>query len=283
MRRKLTLSYIFIGFVPALLIIAFFLLSGLLLFFNISSYMLRTRLSALVDDTRFLAQSAALELQRAGGIGEMAADAELAGRRVASRVSLASRTPSVPAQTRVQRSPSRLRASPMAEPDHPPGRGRTSTVPSRVPSWIPCEGHAGLVIVRTEGLRSERCRARRRAGRIGANYVVIVDVPLGEQLVRELQADTGITLRNITALENLGPDPPTPIEGTGAAPDGATPPYQIIVGPANVALESNPAGRFTLGHLHRVSPTGTRATRGTLTASFRLAPTAVWERISARR
>src|SRR5690606_30083253 len=38
-RRKLTLSYIFIGFVPALLIIAFFLLCGLLLFFNISAYM----------------------------------------------------------------------------------------------------------------------------------------------------------------------------------------------------------------------------------------------------
>src|SRR5687768_4324071 len=61
-RRKLTLSYIFIGFVPALLIITFFLLSGLLLFFNMGSYMLRTRLSALADDTRFLAQSAALEL-----------------------------------------------------------------------------------------------------------------------------------------------------------------------------------------------------------------------------
>ncbi len=33
-RRKLILSYIFIGFVPALLIVAFFLLCGFLLFYN---------------------------------------------------------------------------------------------------------------------------------------------------------------------------------------------------------------------------------------------------------
>jgi hypothetical protein len=37
-RRKLTLSYIFIGVVPAALIVAFFLLAGLLLFFNLSAY-----------------------------------------------------------------------------------------------------------------------------------------------------------------------------------------------------------------------------------------------------
>src|SRR5688572_19002255 len=36
-RRKLILSYIFIGVVPAILIAAFFLLGALLLFFNFSS------------------------------------------------------------------------------------------------------------------------------------------------------------------------------------------------------------------------------------------------------
>src|SRR4051812_16854049 len=35
-RRKLILSYNFIGFVPAILIVAFFLLGALLLFFNFS-------------------------------------------------------------------------------------------------------------------------------------------------------------------------------------------------------------------------------------------------------
>ena len=63
-RRKLTLSYIFIGFVPVLLIVVFFLLCGLLLFFNVSSYLVQSRVEALVDETRFLAEASAIELAR---------------------------------------------------------------------------------------------------------------------------------------------------------------------------------------------------------------------------
>src|SRR5471032_907457 len=66
-RRKLILSYIFIGFVPALLLVAFSLLCGFLLFYNFSSYLVQSRLRALSEQARFLAQSTALEIQRAGG------------------------------------------------------------------------------------------------------------------------------------------------------------------------------------------------------------------------
>ena len=38
-RRKLILSYIFVGLVPSLLIVTFFLLAGLLLFRNMASYL----------------------------------------------------------------------------------------------------------------------------------------------------------------------------------------------------------------------------------------------------
>jgi hypothetical protein len=65
-RRKLILSYIFVGFVPALLIVAFFLLCGYLLFYHFGSYLVQSRLRALSDQARFLAQSTALEIQRAG-------------------------------------------------------------------------------------------------------------------------------------------------------------------------------------------------------------------------
>src|SRR5258705_13367270 len=64
-RRKLTLSYVFIGFVPILLIVVFFLLCGLLLFFNVSSYLVQSRVSALVDETRFLAEATTIELAQA--------------------------------------------------------------------------------------------------------------------------------------------------------------------------------------------------------------------------
>src|SRR5262245_3548564 len=66
-RRKLILSYIFVGFIPAILIVAFFLLGGFLLFNNLSSYLLQNRLRALSEEAKFLAQSTALEIQRAGG------------------------------------------------------------------------------------------------------------------------------------------------------------------------------------------------------------------------
>src|SRR5688572_20618913 len=68
-RRKLILSYIFIGFVPALLIVAFFLLCGYLLFYNFGSYLVQSRLRALSEQARFLSQSTALEIQRARGLG----------------------------------------------------------------------------------------------------------------------------------------------------------------------------------------------------------------------
>src|SRR5919198_1349503 len=65
-RRKLILSYIFIGFVPAILIGAFFVLCGLLLFYNFSSYLVQSRLHAIDEQARFIASSTALEIQRAG-------------------------------------------------------------------------------------------------------------------------------------------------------------------------------------------------------------------------
>src|SRR5476649_2097521 len=56
-RRKLILSYIFIGFVPALLLVAFAMLCGFLVAYNLSSYLVQSRLRALSEQARFLAQS----------------------------------------------------------------------------------------------------------------------------------------------------------------------------------------------------------------------------------
>src|SRR3954470_14542358 len=68
-RRKLIISYVFIGFIPAILIIAFFLLGGLLLFSNFSSYLLQTRQQSLTQQAQAIASTTAVEIQRAGGRG----------------------------------------------------------------------------------------------------------------------------------------------------------------------------------------------------------------------
>ena len=71
-RRKLILSYVFVGVVPALLVITFFLLAGLILAFNVSSYLVQSRVRNLTDQARFLAQTVQLEVQRAASAAALA-------------------------------------------------------------------------------------------------------------------------------------------------------------------------------------------------------------------
>src|SRR5262245_58796281 len=68
LHSKLIVSYIFIGFVPAFLIVAFFLLVGLILFSTFSSYLVQTELQALGDDVSQIAERTALDIQRGGDI-----------------------------------------------------------------------------------------------------------------------------------------------------------------------------------------------------------------------
>src|SRR6478609_7952531 len=66
-RRKLMISYFFIGVVPAGLLVVFSLLCGFLLFYNFSGYLVQSRLSALSERAGYIAQSTALEIQRSSG------------------------------------------------------------------------------------------------------------------------------------------------------------------------------------------------------------------------
>ena len=59
-RRKLIISYIFIGFVPVMLVAAFFLLGGVLLFFNFSRFLVRNEFLALRERARAVAHDPAI-------------------------------------------------------------------------------------------------------------------------------------------------------------------------------------------------------------------------------
>lgn len=61
-RRKLIISYIFIGVVPALLIIGFFLLSAGVVSMNVSAYLFKDGYDALLEDIGVLAQAAARDV-----------------------------------------------------------------------------------------------------------------------------------------------------------------------------------------------------------------------------
>ena len=64
LRRRLILSYIFIGVVPALLIVAFFVLGAWIITMNLSAYLFKDGYDDILDDARLIAQAAAAEIGR---------------------------------------------------------------------------------------------------------------------------------------------------------------------------------------------------------------------------
>jgi sigma-B regulation protein RsbU (phosphoserine phosphatase) len=71
-RRKLILSYIFIGVVPSLLIVIFFLLGGVLIFMNVSAYLFKDGYDSMIDYVKLATESAASEMSRAPEVGDQA-------------------------------------------------------------------------------------------------------------------------------------------------------------------------------------------------------------------
>jgi serine phosphatase RsbU (regulator of sigma subunit) len=232
-RRKLTLSYIFIGFVPALLIISFFLLSGLLLFLNIGSYMVRTRVAALADQAQFLAQSAEQEMQGApGAAGEILARRHGAAAARYPFVSYAI----VPGANECE-GPRSAGGRPIAIDTATAGGWRHLTPPAEVPAWVPCSGYAGLVLF-MDGSET-RVAARGLAWVEGARppRAVVVDVPLDSDVLDQLQAETGVAVGRLTAIAD---ETPEAISGTPAQDT----PVTIRMGPARVLLGDQPDQRF---------------------------------------
>ena len=201
-RRKLTLSYIFIGFVPVLLIVLFFSLRGLLLFFNVSAYLLRERVNALVDARRFLAQTAAATIWRTCAAPRARAGAGAAPGRPPTRSFRCASFAVVPASARVHGGRT-LRRRAVRWPAVLAARGGTCTLPAV---------GARLGVVR--GLRQPdrgghaadpRGRGSRRAPSRGVTHddvreAVVVDVPLGEMLLDVIRNETGVVGADAAAL-----------------------------------------------------------------------------------
>jgi serine phosphatase RsbU (regulator of sigma subunit) len=231
-RRKLTLSYIFIGFVPALLIITFFLLCGLLLFFNVSSYLMQSRVGALVDQTRFLAQTAAVELQR------MPASSGIVGPIQRRQIGASSRFPGVsyvvlPAERDCRASfPTAGRSISL---DRPIAAGTWAHVepPKALPGWVTCAGHAGLIaydemVEGPAGPEPSRTRLAIRAVALPdvsvPGYAIVVDVPLSSEIAHQLRDETGIELGNVgvinTTNARVRPVPGRVVPATAAETEG---------------------------------------------------------------
>jgi len=207
-RRKLILSYVFIGFVPALLLVAFALLCGFLLFYHFSSYLVQSRLRALSEQARFLAQSTALEIQRGGGrdVASILARRQATAAEQYPGVSIAV----VPASSACSGSaaPSKvqlLSAGPWAH----------VTPPRELPSWIDCRGFSGVFAYSHKGVAEPRdadvdvdthllLRGIGYPDSGQPGYAVVVDLLVNDQIRQQLRSETGVELKSVAAVSSTG-------------------------------------------------------------------------------
>ncbi len=208
-RRKLILSYVFVGLVPSLLILAFFVLAGLLLVRNVAGYMVLTRLEAQTAQARFLAQTVLLDVQRATTADAVRDTLERQQASASARYPFLS-IALVPVRD-VACPPALLAANAGRTPPVPlpatAGDWAHLPAPSSLPAWVKCEGAGQLVAydVADDATREASGRDIRMVARAVAlpatrtpTWAVVLDLPISTVVERRLQDDTGIQIGRIT-------------------------------------------------------------------------------------
>jgi serine phosphatase RsbU (regulator of sigma subunit) len=218
-RRKLFISYIFIGLIPSILIIAFFLLGGLFLFSNFSSYLVQNEIRSLEDRASSTAAAVALDIQRGGRTDvktivnrrQAIVEGDLPGLSIAalplSRPCGDLSTPELRVQTA---------STPNAEPIT---SGSWSHVepPRSLPEWLgDCGGFTGLVAYGAAGTGAATELDRLNVGTAGEvglfassvsftngvtpGYAVIVDIPIDERFEERMRSETGVDLGTLRSM-----------------------------------------------------------------------------------
>lgn len=173
LRRRLILSYIFIGVVPALLIIAFFLLGAWTVTMNLSAYLFKDGYDDIVDEARLIAQAAAAEIGRErGGAAQTIA-------RVHRNAGQSYRGLALSFLPMTADAPPHVQAGPW---DHVPA-------PAAVPEWLRSlpEGWQGTIAVSRRDAPSEAELVVRAAVPTVSNDrrfgYVIADIPVDAQIL----------------------------------------------------------------------------------------------------
>jgi sigma-B regulation protein RsbU (phosphoserine phosphatase) len=177
-RRKLILSYIFVGVVPSLLILVFFLVAGNIVFINVSAYLFQDAYQQVIDDARVSAQAAAMEIAR---------DPQTVKETVARVHRIRSRDYPTLSVAFVSPAGERTTAGPW----------KRMQAPTAIPGWIRDATFAGTFGVPADvpGEEDLVVRAIAKVGTGGG--AVVVDIPVDEQVLQRLRAQTGVKLENV--------------------------------------------------------------------------------------
>jgi serine phosphatase RsbU (regulator of sigma subunit) len=239
-RDQLILSYIFIGVIPALLIVSFFIVSGLVLFLNVASYLVTNGFNNVRDEAVYLSRVTALEIQR--GPGPEDAAPILAQREAALAASYPGASMAVvptggpdpcvggpSAGPRTGRLPATVTSERAGAPTTAPARSPVvvpiaagpwehSEAPKALPSWVSCAGFGGVIVeplnaVRPTDPTSAEAPAVAMVRGVGLPdstrpaFAVIVDIPKNDALDNHLREETSVKMGavSIVVTEELRP------------------------------------------------------------------------------
>src|SRR5262245_42735401 len=180
-RRKLILSYVFIGVIPSLLILVFFLFAGSLIFLNVSAYLFKDGYDGILESARLSAQAAATEIGR---------NPSTAGETVQRVYRIRSRT--FPAMSVAYLAPG---VRPVTA-----GPWKPLAVPDAIPAWIKEDLFAGSLGLPVKDSAEEEelvVRALVKVGPAGSGGAVVVDILLDAQVIHKLYEGTGVRLDNV--------------------------------------------------------------------------------------
>ena len=191
-RRRLILSYIFFGVIPAFLIVGFFLLGAFIVAMSVSAYVFRNGYDRSWTTVKLAAQSAALETARHARRSEPRRCSGSSGAR-------AQRYPGI-SMAFVPANPSRL--APVRV-----GRWEHGSPPVVIPAWLQTEGQefAGTLVTVQPGSPGDielvaRAVVPVRADR-GLVGHVVADLPLDAEMMNLLEGTTSIRVGAITEVK----------------------------------------------------------------------------------
>ncbi|MEK6630926.1 MAG: SpoIIE family protein phosphatase [Acidobacteriota bacterium] len=229
-RRKLIISYIFIGVVPAILIVIFGVLAAWLLFWNLSAYLIRSALGDLADEATYLTGSAAIELARMPDAASaqallhrrQAADARLYPGMSLAIVPVADRRcppRDQPAASDANR-PGAARRHPLASLRLGAGPQQPLVVPDEIPAWITCGGFSGVLAHQTGPVRAADGDVQlviRAVSLVGsqAGFAVVADLPFSDAVKGRMETATGLVIGQASLVDespdSRGRQAPTPM------------------------------------------------------------------------
>lgn len=211
-RRKLILSYVFLGFVPVVLVVVFASVAAVILHGNTAAYLFNQGLEDIKAEVHQVALSAAAEI----GASPVMSEVVVAGhyKRLVTRfrgLSLAV----VP----VTAAPGAT--GPLAEA----GAWRHLPPPAHVPNWAKQKDFIGLLAMVFNGSTSgegKRLLIRASVPLPDGSHVVVVDLPVDIDIASRLDDQTGARLRGIELNQYAGQQADTaqPLQGRApAVPD----------------------------------------------------------------